>query len=259
MTSVSRFLTSKLRLKVNETKSTVARPEERKFLGFTISNDGSEWRIAPKALDKFKERIREPTSRTRGISLPQIIEELTPYLIGWRSYFGFCRPLARSRSWGRGSAEDCARILGGNGATGTIASKNCAGVAYQSSEQRSRPARRWVSGAMSGTRRSKRPCATTTSIPLVSPDFMFRSRLKGLSPDNRIIRLATSGRWYSSIRCGNPMTHDYKRYGTTTLFAAREVATGKVIGQACRDTGIRNGSNSCAASIERHRSTSPCT
>src|SRR6202008_4662884 len=49
MASVSRFLTRKLRLKVNEAKSAVARPEERKFLGFSISNDGSERRIAPKA------------------------------------------------------------------------------------------------------------------------------------------------------------------------------------------------------------------
>jgi RNA-directed DNA polymerase len=69
MASVSRFLTTKLRLKVSEAKSAVARPEERKFLGFSISNDGSERRIAPKALDKFKERIREMTSRTRGLGL----------------------------------------------------------------------------------------------------------------------------------------------------------------------------------------------
>ena len=47
MASVSRFLTQKLRLKVNEAKSAVARPEERYFLGFCISNDGSERRIAP--------------------------------------------------------------------------------------------------------------------------------------------------------------------------------------------------------------------
>src|SRR3982075_3028490 len=62
MASVSRFLTLRLKLKVNETKSAVARPEERKFLGFSISNDGSERRIAPKALDKFKARIRDMTS-----------------------------------------------------------------------------------------------------------------------------------------------------------------------------------------------------
>jgi hypothetical protein len=41
--------------------------------------------------DKFKTRIRDPTRRTRGISLPQLIEDLKPYLIGWRGYFAFCQ------------------------------------------------------------------------------------------------------------------------------------------------------------------------
>ena len=102
MASVSRFLTSKLRLKVNETKSAVARPEERKFLGFSISDDGSERRIAPKALNKFKAQIRDMTRRTRGISLPQMIEDLAPYLLGWRGYFGFCqtpRVLTNLEAW----------------------------------------------------------------------------------------------------------------------------------------------------------------
>ncbi len=102
MASVSRFLTLKLRLKVNEAKSAVARPEERKFLGFSISNDGTERRIAPKALDKFKTQIRDMTRRARGISLAQVIEDLTPYLIGWRGYFGFCqtpRVLANLEAW----------------------------------------------------------------------------------------------------------------------------------------------------------------
>ena len=58
MATICRFLTKKLRLKVNESKSAVARPEERKFLGFSISNDGSERRIAPKALDRFKMRVQ---------------------------------------------------------------------------------------------------------------------------------------------------------------------------------------------------------
>ena len=102
MASVSRFLTQKLRLKVNEAKSAVAQPEERKFLGFSISNDGSERRIAPKALDKFKTQVRDKTRRTRGISLQQLIEDLTPYLIGWRGYFGFCqtpRVLTNLEAW----------------------------------------------------------------------------------------------------------------------------------------------------------------
>ena len=104
MASVSKFLTLKLKLKVNETKSAVARPEERKFLGFSISNDGSERRIAPKALDKFKARIRDMTCRTRGKSLPQVVDELKPYLIGWRSYFDFCqtpRVLTNLEAWTR--------------------------------------------------------------------------------------------------------------------------------------------------------------
>jgi len=102
MASVCRFLTTNLRLKVNESKSAVARPEERKFLGFSISNDGSERRIAPKALDRFKTRIRELTRRTCGVSLPELIEKLAPYLIGWRGYFGFCqtpRVLSNLDAW----------------------------------------------------------------------------------------------------------------------------------------------------------------
>src|SRR5438445_11919926 len=100
--SISRFLTDKLRLKVNEAKSAVARPEERKFLGFSIANDGSERRIASKALDKFKVQIRDRTRRTRGISLTRLVEDLTPYLLGWRGYFGFCqtpRVLTNLEAW----------------------------------------------------------------------------------------------------------------------------------------------------------------
>src|SRR6516162_3996905 len=102
MASVTKFLTKKLKLKVNETKSAVALPEERKFLGFTISNDGAERRIAPKALSKFKMKIQDLTSRTRGRSLEQIVEDLAPYLIGWRGYFGFCqtpRVLTNLEAW----------------------------------------------------------------------------------------------------------------------------------------------------------------
>jgi RNA-directed DNA polymerase len=102
MASVTRFLTGKLKLKVNEAKSAVALPEERKFLGFTIANEGATRRIAPKALDKFKVKIRDMTSRTRGRSLEQIVEDLAPYLIGWRGYFGFCqtpRVLTKLEAW----------------------------------------------------------------------------------------------------------------------------------------------------------------
>ena len=75
---------------------------DRLIVGFSIANDGSERRIAPQALAKFKARIRKITRRTRGRSLPQIVEELRSYLIGWRSYFGFCqtpRVLTNLEAW----------------------------------------------------------------------------------------------------------------------------------------------------------------
>lgn len=102
MTSVTRFLTNKLKLKVNEAKSAVARPEDRKFLSFSLANDGSERRIAPQAIKAFKAKVRELTKRTRGRYLQQLIDGLKPYLIGWRSYFGFCqtpRVLTNLEAW----------------------------------------------------------------------------------------------------------------------------------------------------------------
>jgi RNA-directed DNA polymerase len=91
MESVTRFITQKLRLKVNEAKSAVARPQERKFLGFSFTSGPEVKRaIAPKALDRFKQRIREITRRAKGVSMETTMEELAPYMRGWRSYFGFC-------------------------------------------------------------------------------------------------------------------------------------------------------------------------
>src|SRR5437667_2366210 len=91
MSSVTGFLTRRLKLKVNEAKSAVARPVERKFLGFSFSsNKEPKRRIAPKALLRCKQKIRELTRRTRGISLEQMTKELAAYLRGWKSYFGFC-------------------------------------------------------------------------------------------------------------------------------------------------------------------------
>jgi RNA-directed DNA polymerase len=91
MESVTQFITQKLRLKVNEAKSAVARPQARKFLGFSFSAGPEVKRvIAPKALDRFKRRVREITRRAKGVSMKTTIEELTPYMRGWRGYFGFC-------------------------------------------------------------------------------------------------------------------------------------------------------------------------
>jgi len=91
MESMTRFITQKLKLKVNEAKSAVARPQERKFLGFSFTAGPEVKRaIAPKALDRFKQRVREITRRAKGVSMETTMAELAPYMRGWRSYFGFC-------------------------------------------------------------------------------------------------------------------------------------------------------------------------
>jgi RNA-directed DNA polymerase len=91
MESIKRFITQKLKLKVNESKSAVARPQERKLLGFSFTAGPDIKRtIAPKSLERFKQRIREITRRAKGVSIKTTMEELVPYMRGWRGYFGFC-------------------------------------------------------------------------------------------------------------------------------------------------------------------------
>jgi len=92
MASLTAFITDRLKLKVNHAKSAVARPWQRKFLGFSFTGGlPPRRRIAPKAVGRFKQRVRELTGRARGVSLTRMVEDLSPYLRGWRGYFGFCQ------------------------------------------------------------------------------------------------------------------------------------------------------------------------
>ena len=92
MASLTAFLTTTLKLKVNQQKSAVARPCERKFLGFSFtSNREPKRRIASKAVLRFKEKVRELTRRTRGVSIERMAEELAQYFRGWIGYFGKCQ------------------------------------------------------------------------------------------------------------------------------------------------------------------------
>jgi RNA-directed DNA polymerase len=91
MGNIRCFITRKLKLKVNEAKSAVARPWVRKFLGFSFTN-GKEpkRRIAPQALKRFKEKVRGLTRRTRGVSIERMVDELARYVEGWHGYFAHC-------------------------------------------------------------------------------------------------------------------------------------------------------------------------
>jgi len=92
MESVTRFLEGKLRLRVNREKSAVAPVGERKFLGHRLLLNG-KLGIAPKSIQRAKEKVRQITRRNRGVSLAQVIVELNLFLVGWITYYRYaaCR------------------------------------------------------------------------------------------------------------------------------------------------------------------------
>ena len=90
MTSLTRFIEGRLKLQINAQKSAVARPWQRSFLGFTVTDEPQpRRRIADKAVTRFKDRVRVLTRRHRGVSLDRMIADLNPLLRGWAGYFGF--------------------------------------------------------------------------------------------------------------------------------------------------------------------------
>jgi len=85
-----RRLFTKLRLRINEAKSAVARPHDRKFLGYSFwyAKGGMvKRRVASKALVAMKARVRDITKRSGGRSITSVIAELRGYLVGWKNYF----------------------------------------------------------------------------------------------------------------------------------------------------------------------------
>lgn len=87
-------LFGRLKLRVNESKSTVARALDRPFLGFALwvgKGRKVEVRVSREALDTMKDRVRQLTRRTRGRSLRETVDELRAYLLGWKAYFRLAR------------------------------------------------------------------------------------------------------------------------------------------------------------------------
>jgi RNA-directed DNA polymerase len=96
MTWMREYLEDSLKLKVNETKSAVDRPEKRSFLGFTFERGKRKvkTRIAKKSWERFQGRVRTTTKRGQGCSLESVIQRLNRYLQGWKGYYR----LAETRS-----------------------------------------------------------------------------------------------------------------------------------------------------------------
>jgi len=106
--SVTRFLTTKLRLVVNEQKSRVARTDECVFLGFTFR--GSKLRWSDRSFADFKHRVRRLTGRSWGVSMKYRLYKLAQYLRGWMNYFGisdYYRPVPEIDHWIRRRIRMC--------------------------------------------------------------------------------------------------------------------------------------------------------
>ena len=88
MSGVRTFLEDALKLRVNAEKSAVARPWERKFLGFSVTaHRESRLRIAPASVQRLMQKVRDLMRAGRGRSLTRTIEDLNPLLRGWINYF----------------------------------------------------------------------------------------------------------------------------------------------------------------------------
>ena len=90
--SVIRFLERKMKLKVNTEKTEARRVEGSSFLGFTfttrVSTEGLGYcRPKDKKLRKFEDKIREITSRSRGVAFSAVVQELNAYIRGWINYY----------------------------------------------------------------------------------------------------------------------------------------------------------------------------
>ena len=94
MVSIKAFIERRLRLKVNEKKSAVARPEERHFLGFRLRRDPLDGEIEVLLSKRSKERlaaqIQALTPRRWGKSLRECIRQINGYLVGWIGFFWIC-------------------------------------------------------------------------------------------------------------------------------------------------------------------------
>ena len=137
-------LYARLRLRINEAKSAVARPSERKFLGYSFwvaPGKIVRLRVAPQAIEAMKDRVREITTRNRGRAMTAVFADLRSFLVGWKEYFRLAETpkvfrtqdewirhrlrLVQLKQWKRGTTtyremkrlganEDAARIVAGS-------------------------------------------------------------------------------------------------------------------------------------------------
>ena len=166
MASVASFLTGRLKLRLNAAKSAVDRPEHRKVLGFSFKiGPMPKRRIAPAALVRFKERVRDLTRRDCGNSLDTMTKSRARYLIGWRGYLGSVNCRRSCAVWTSGSGDGCAPSLGSSGSVDASGTKSCAVAAWTTTWRLAPPVAVMVPGGWLLPPPGILPCPTLSSPP----------------------------------------------------------------------------------------------
>jgi hypothetical protein len=165
MESISQYVEQRLKLRVNRQKSAVAPAVERPLLGFRFFRDRAgkvRITVAPNALKRAQDRIRQLTTRNWGVSMERRITEINRFTVGWTGYFHLADTSCRSRRSTSGCAAGSDRCAGKSGS----AHKRATGTYARSASPTTTPAhgqrRRKDTGASPGPGHSKPPCPTPT-------------------------------------------------------------------------------------------------
>ena len=130
MAEITAFLEQRLKLKVNADKSAVARPWQRKFLGYSVTwHRKPKLKIAQSSRQRFAEKIRQTLRGARGQSLRQIIDQRNPILRGWVAYFRLTEELPAGRDgWLASAPVTCGAVAAMEERLHTSAASDARGV-----------------------------------------------------------------------------------------------------------------------------------
>ena len=213
MASITGFITTRLKLKVNATKSAVAAGRERTFLGFSFTHgQRPKRRLADKTLVRFRARVRALTRRVRGVSLRQMVKELAAYMLGWRAYFGFCQTptiLRRLDKWIRRRLR--AVVWKQWQRPGTV-SDSCGSEASTRRMRFSRPAATVDRGGCPSRRRCAGHCPASTSTRSACPTS---SRSDGSTGRTAVVRTRMPGGVGGVTSRGVPLSRSASTRGSS--------------------------------------------
>ena len=180
MASITGFITTRLKLKVNATKSAVAAGRDRTFLGFSFTHgQRPKRRLADKTLVRFRARVRTLTRRVRGVSLRQMVKELAAYRARVAGVLASAKRQRFSGVLTNGFAGGFGPSCGNSGSDPALVSDSCGSEASTPRMRFSRPAATVDRGGCPSRRRSAGHCPAFTSTRSACPTSSRSDRSTG--------------------------------------------------------------------------------